>query len=743
MRHPARPDPETATPPGIAPPGGRLRRLILGPPLPSETEARERLSNPTALAILSSDALSSVAYATEEILRVLVPVAGVAAFGLSLPIGAAIIVLLGLLILSYRQTIKAYPSAGGAYIVTRDNFGLVPAQAAGVALLLDYIMTVAVSIAAAAAALYSYFPVLYALRLPIAVSFIWIIAWGNLRGLRATGKLFAAPTYVFLAAIAGMVAAGLASALRGGLHPIPPPPGAALRSAGAVGWLLLVHAYASGTTALTGVEAISNGVPVFRPPEWRNARRVLTWMGSILALSFGSITLLAWKLHPVPTERKTVVSEIGGAVFGRGAAGRAALLVLQVATTVILVLAANTSFQDFPRLASFHAGDGYLPKPLRRRGSRLVFSTGIVSLAVLATLVIVVVGADVHRLIPLYAVGVFASFTFSQSGMTVRHLRLREEGWRRGVVINAAGAVGSGLALLAILVAKFTHGAWVVAILVPLDVGLFLQIHRHYERAEAVLSSPGSGATAWRRLRLLVACDPSDAGLVTTAGALVRRIERGEGAGDPQASTSPIVSPRSAGAILEQATDDDTLTLLVLPRWAGRRLPAAWSRTGLLRRRALRLSHVAVATATLDREHSIGDDERHEALALVSRPNGLSRLALQVARALAPDEVHALHIAIEQEQVAQVLEQWERGGSGVDLEVVGAPWREPGGPLRSKVEALRGQGVALVSVVVPTLLLRWWQRPLYENSTRPIRAALGEVANTAVVECRFPLDRRA
>jgi amino acid transporter len=269
-----------------------------------------------ALAVLSSDALSSVAYATEEMVRVLLPVAGVAAFTLSVPISALIVGLLLLLVLSYRQTIKAYPSAGGAYIVTRDNFGLVPAQFAGVALLLDYVMTVAVSIAAAVAALYSYFPSIYAERVPLAVALIWLVAWGNLRGVRAAGRLFAVPTYAFLASIASLIVAGVVAALHGGLHPIPPQPGTTLRSVGAVGFLYLVHAYASGTTALTGVEAISNGVPVFRPVEWRNARLVLTWMGAILAVSFGSITILASKLHPVPTNRKSLVSELGAALFG-------------------------------------------------------------------------------------------------------------------------------------------------------------------------------------------------------------------------------------------------------------------------------------------------------------------------------------------------------------------------------------------------------------------------------------------
>jgi amino acid transporter len=692
-----------------------------------------------ALAILSSDALSSVAYATEEMLRVLLPAAGVAAFALSLPIGGAIIGLLLLLILSYRQTIQAYPSAGGAYIVTKDNFGLLPAQFAGVALLLDYIMTVAVSIAAAVAALYSYFPALFPYRLPVAVALIWMVTWGNLRGLRATGKLFAAPTYVFLASIGSLVAAGVYAGLRGHLHALPPPPGETLRTTGAVGWLLILHAYASGTTALTGVEAISNGVSVFRPVEWRNARKVLMWMGGILAVSFGSITVLAWKLHPVPTDQKTLVSEIGAALFGRSTAGHLALLILQVATTLILVLAANTSFSDFPRLASFHAGDGYLPRPLRRRGSRLVFSTGILTLATLATAVVLVVGADVHRLIPLYAVGVFASFTFSQAGMTRRHLRLREPGWRRGLVINATGSVGSGLALVAILVSKFTHGAWAVAIIVPVGVGLFVGIHRHYERADAWLSAPGTGRAIWRRLRVLVATDHHDVALADAAASYAERVASRDEA------VIRIVSRREARSLLDE-TGEATLTLLALPRWASRSGASAGP-AGLvprladerLRRQALRHTDTAVASLTLERGGRISERDRHIAIVVVGRPDGLARRGLAVANALGPDEVHALHVEVDPDETGAVLDEWARSDLGIEPEIVAAPYREPGGPVRARVEELRRGTHAVISVVAPSLALRWWQRLLYSNNTGALRKALAGSGTTALIECRLPL----
>ncbi|HKN49235.1 MAG TPA: APC family permease [Actinomycetota bacterium] len=728
--------------PAIPPPGGRLRRLLLGRPLPSYAEREERLSKPMALAILSSDALSSVAYATEEMLRVLLPAAGVAAFSLSLPVGGAIIALLLLLTFSYRQTIQAYPSAGGAYIVTRDNFGVLPAQFAGVALLLDYIMTVAVSIAAAVAALYSYFPGLFPYRLPIAVALIWMVTWGNLRGLRATGKLFAAPTYLFLASIGSLVAAGLVAALRGHLHALPPPPGETLRTTGTVGWLLILHAYASGTTALTGVEAISNGVSVFRPVEWRNARRVLMWMGAILAVSFGSITVLAWKLHPVPTDQKTLVSEVGAALFGHGTAGHLALLILQVATTLILVLAANTSFSDFPRLASFHAGDGYLPRPLRRRGSRLVFSTGILVLATLATTVVLVVGADVHRLIPLYAVGVFASFTFSQAGMTRRHWRLRERGWRRGLAINAAGSAGSGLALVTILVSKFTHGAWAVAIIVPVGVGLFVAIHRHYERADAWLAAPGTGRAIWQRVRVLVATDRHHVALADAAASYARRVASRDEA------MERVVGRREARSLLDE-TGDATLTLLVLPHWpvSSGALRGAWRRVAAvprladerLRRTALRHDDTTVASLTLERGGRVSERDRHIAIVVVGRPDGLARRGLAVANALGADEVHALHVEVDPEETTAVLEEWSRSDLGIEPEVIPAPYREPGGPLKARVEELHRGTHAVTSVIAPALALRWWQRLLYANSTRALRKALAGTGTTALIECRLSL----
>ena len=709
---------------------GRLRRLLTGPPLSNDQEISERLTNPVALAILSSDALSSVAYATEEMLKVLVPVAGLPAYRVSLPLAAAIVSLLLLLVLSYRQTIKAYPNAGGAYVVTRDNFGLIPAQAAGVALLIDYTMTVAVSTSAAVAALYSYFPALFSLRVLIGVFFVWLIAWGNLRGIRAAGRLFAAPTYFFLAAVAMLLAAGLRAAVTGHLHPLPPPPG--LPSAGAaLPALLVVRAYASGITAVAGVEAISNGVSVFRPVEWRNARRVLTWMGAILAVSFSGITLLAWRLQPVPSERRTLVSQLGAALFGETGSGRAALLVLQVATTAILVLAANTSFADFPRLASFHARDSFLPRSFMRRGPRLEFTVGIVTLAVMATTVMIVLGADVHRMIPLYAVGVFASFTFSQAGMTRRHLRVRQDGWRTGLLINTVGALGSGSALLAVLVTKFAHGAWVVVVLIPAGVGLTLAVRRHYQRVDGWLAKPSTGCACWRRLRVVIGLTRPDAAMAAAARNYAAGLEPEEGV-----DVTTIANRRRARAALGDIRRRQilgSLTLLVVPLRLGEGLPPPWAPARLFLRGVRQLSDAAAGTLVVDQDRATTRGA-HACVVAVGAADGLARRSLALARRLRPDELHAVHVELDPEEAKRVADQWRKTDFGIELETVPAPYRERGGPLLAEVRRLRQAGAAVVTVVIGRLSVRWWQRPLHCDDTAAVRAALRGEPGTAVTE---------
>jgi amino acid transporter len=478
--------------------GYRIKNRLLGPPLNTEALVHERLGKPTALAVFASDNLSSVAYGTEEILAHLVPFVGVAAFAMVTPITIALLVVLAFLILSYRQTIKAYPSAGGAYIVTRDNFGLLPAQVAGVALLTDYVLTVAVSVAAGTAALTSVASGLTPYAVPISVFFIAFIAFGNLRGVRESGRMFALPTYFFIASMVALLGIGFGKLLFGHLpveslhHPGLVAVGHAGSGllAGATLFIVL-RAFASGGAAVTGVEAISNGVPAFRVPEWRNARTTLVIMGSILGVMFLGLSVLAAHIHTAPYAKgtPTVISQIGKIVFGSSPAGNVLYYCLQAGTMLILVLAANTSFADFPRLASFHAGDNFMPRQLTKRGHRLVFSNGIVALAVVAAVLVIITGARVDRLIPLYAIGVFTSFTLSQAGMARHHLRIKEPGWRRGLFINVTGAGLSFIVTVIIAVTKFKPagevlGAWVILLLVPIMVYGLTRLNKQYE-AEA------------------------------------------------------------------------------------------------------------------------------------------------------------------------------------------------------------------------------------------------------------------
>ncbi len=477
--------------------GYRLKRKVLGPPLHSDELEHQRLGKPTALAVFASDNLSSSAYATEEILHALVPVVGLLAFSLVMPITGALLVMLALLILSYRQTIKAYPSAGGAYLVTRDNFGIVPAQVAGAALLVGYILTVSVSVSAGTAALISSFDALSPYRVPISLAFIAIVMYGNLRGVKESGKVFAVPTYFFMLNMGVLLAYGLYKFAGGDLTTVTeyaegtihlPSTGVSANDGlfyGATAYLL-AKAFASGGAAVTGVEAISNGIPAFREPAWRNARQTLVVMGAGLGVMFLGLSLLASKVKVLPFEEgtPTVLAQIGEAVYGTGAAGQALSYSLQAATMLILVLAANTGFADFPRLASFQAGDSFLPRQLTKRGHRLVFSNGIIALAGTAGLLVVITNAAVTRLIPLYAIGVFVGFTLSQAGMTKHHLRLKETGWRTGLLVNGIGAVLSAGVVMVVLLTRFDD-AWIMLILMPLFVVMLLRLNRQYER-EAV-----------------------------------------------------------------------------------------------------------------------------------------------------------------------------------------------------------------------------------------------------------------
>ncbi|WP_094510726.1 APC family permease [Synechococcus sp. MW101C3] len=463
-----------------------LRRLLIGAPLPTSAHAEERLTNAEALAILSSDALSSVAYATQEIVLVLA-MAGAAALHYTLPITGLIVALMLVVAISYRQTIKAYPHGGGSYRVSHDNLGVIPGLCAAASLSIDYTLTVAVSTAAGIAALTSYFPLLDGLREPLCLAAVSLLMLANLRGVRSTARLLSLPTFLFMGTVFTLVVAGLIQWSQGSLTALPLAEQSRLlnsehgASLAALGPVLLMRAFSSGCAALTGIEAISDSVMAFKPVEWRNARRVLTVMVILLALMFSGISALATELRLVAQDTgPTLLYQLGERIFGNGPL----LLLLQLTTLLILLLAANTAFADFPRLAAFLAQDGFMPRQLASLGDRLVFTNGIVLLSSFAAVLLLVFDGSVTRLIALYAVGVFASFTLSQAGMVMHWWRGRSaaEGWRGKALVNGLGCLVTGLVCGVLLFSKFTEGAWLVVLGVPLLVSLFLAIKTHYGR---------------------------------------------------------------------------------------------------------------------------------------------------------------------------------------------------------------------------------------------------------------------
>jgi amino acid transporter len=457
-----------------------LKRRLVGPPMPLAQARHERLGKALALAVFSSDALSSVAYATEEILLILV-LASATATHLAVPISLSITALLVIVAISYQQTIHAYPSGGGSYIVARANLGTLPGLIAAAALLVDYVLTVSVSVAAGVAAITSALPQLLTHKVVLGVVCVAGIAAANVRGVRESGRIFAVPTYVFIVSFGVLLVGGFFRLATGTLEPTPPPPIPGVES---LAWFLVLRAFASGCTAMTGTEAISNGIPAFRPPESRNAALTLGWMAGILATMFVGITVLASVLGVLPAENETVVSQIARRLFGTGFM----YYLIQTATALILVLAANTSFADFPRLSSLLARDHFIPRQFANLGDRLVFSNGILVLAGFAALLIVLFRGETHALIPLYAVGVFISFTLSQSGMVRHWWAERDPGWRHRLVINGIGAVATGVVTLVIGATKFTHGAWIVVVVIPILVATFMTMHRHYEEVAHELS---------------------------------------------------------------------------------------------------------------------------------------------------------------------------------------------------------------------------------------------------------------
>ena len=482
----------------------RVKRVLLGPPLVSDQLQGQRLGKPTALAVLSSDVMSSSAYASEEMLRVLVPIAGLAAFSIVTPMTAAILAVLAVVTICYRDVVRSYPKAGGSYVVSRDNFGPNVAQIAGAALLISYTITVAVSVAAGSDAIISAAPGLKNYAVAMSVLFVVLLAFGNLRGIREAGRVFAVPTYFFIANMAVLILFGLGREAAGDLPKAAPNHGM-LHLGHASGGLILgvsafflLRAFANGSSAMTGTEAISNGVSIFRQPQARNARTTLVLMSTILGVMFLGVSVLAALTHSVPfiSGTPTVVSEIGKIVYGTSPAGRALFYSLQAATALILILAANTSFTGFPFLVSFVADDAFLPRKLTVRGHRLVFSNGVLLLAGASIALLLATDAKVAALIPMYAIGVFTGFTMAGAGMVAHHWRHRDHHWRKSVAVNAVAAVVCAVVVVVFAIAEFAQGAWVVVVVMPLIIFALVRTNREYREEDAVLEEGAALAAA-------------------------------------------------------------------------------------------------------------------------------------------------------------------------------------------------------------------------------------------------------
>jgi len=524
---------EPATGAGVA--IARTRHALFGRPISSEDELAERLPKWKALAVFSSDVMSSVAYATEASMFTLLAV-GTVAFGYLMPISLLIIGLLFLVTFSYRQTIRAYPNGGGSYIVAHANLGTLPGLVAAAALLTDYVLTVAVSVSSGVFNLASAFPLIQDWTVPIIVGFIFLVMGVNLRGVRESGSIFALPTYIFIVSVILLVAVGLARTALGqppqvtGLTPITVP-------VESLSLLLLMRAFADGCSAMTGTEAISNGTPAFKPPEWKNAQTTMVTMAVILGVVFLGISYLAMVSGAVPTEHVSVLAQIGAATFGQGPI----YYILILSTMGILVLAAQTSFADFPRLSSILARDGFMPRQFAFRGERLSFNAGIVALAVIASIVVVAFRGRVEALIPLYAIGVFTAFTLSQAGMVRHWVTERAPGWRRSAIINGLGATATAIVVVVFAIAKFALGAWIIIIVVPLLVGAMLLVKRTYDvetrelevRSSLVLEPPD------RRRRVIVAAP-------ALSRAVVQAIQVGRGL-SPDVSVVHVTSDARDG----------------------------------------------------------------------------------------------------------------------------------------------------------------------------------------------------
>ena len=729
-----------------------VKRALIGRPRASGEMHETLLSKKLALPIFASDPLSSVAYATEAALVVLVAASATAA-SLVLPISVAIAIVLAIVVLSYRQTVRAYQTSGGAYVVAKENLGKLPSLVAAAALLVDYVLTVAVSVAAGVLALTSAAPALESHAVALSLGFVALITLVNLRGVRESGVLFAIPTYAFVAAMFALVGTGVTRCVDGECphaHVVDP----VATGAGTVGVFVLLRAFASGAAALTGVEAISNGVSAFRPPEGRNAARTLLVMGAIAITLFVGVSYLAVVLDARPSESVSLVSEIARATFPASSVTSPMYFAVQALTFGILVLAANTSYQGFPRLAAVLARDRFFPRQFVNLGDRLVYSNGIVVLAAIAALLIWLFHADVIALIHLYVVGVFTAFTLSQVGMVRYWLRRREPGWRKSAVVNAVGASATGLVTILVIQAKFAAGAWMVVIAIPLLIALFLLVNRHYRIVSRRLRA---GAAAVRAApeptnRVVVYVEELDP--ATRLAAWYAReiagnsyhpicVRDGERRSDPRGRWWDFSGGGTRIEALErhESRVDAVLDYVwTLPRGDGGFvtvvIPELFEHPSLLsavlRRRTtfslkLRLlaePGIVIANVPVVREARAALPTRAATRVLVSGVHAASLRAANYVRALGLPDSRAVFFAFDSEEAQAIERGWSRAGLDLPLEVVEAPYRDLGDPLLGYVRELTTDPELVVSVVMPELVFSGWRKLLHNQRALYVKRLL-------------------
>lgn len=753
---------------------GFLKRLVVGRALASHKAEHQLLPKVLALPVFSSDPLSSNAYATEEMMLVLVT-AGASALALRMPIAIAIGLLLVIVVTSYRQTVRAYPQGGGSYIVARENLGTLPGLVAAAAILTDYALTVAVSITAGTTAIASVAPdTLVPLMVPIAIALVGFVTFANLRGVREAGMFFAVPTYGFVLMIAITLASGFIQCLSG--CPVADTADLHIEVEHALSWFLIARAFSSGATALTGVEAIADGVQAFRRPQAKNAGTTLAAMAAMSITMFLGITLLSVLLDVKITEEiaaeQPVLAQIGDTVYGGGFM----FVALQAFTAGILILAANTAFQDFPRLSSILANDRFMPSQFRNRGDRLVYSNGVLVLAAVAALLIWAFNAELTRLIQLYVVGVFTAFTLSQTGMVRHWLKVREPKWKRSAVINGIGATTTGVVLVIVTVTKFQKGAWIVIVAMPLIVLFFLSVHRHYDRIARILAVPhvtGRSTPANHVVVLVEDLGPATAQAIAYLRAVrpptVDAVWVGDPAGfghardgwsrsaarlgdlEPLAGTDRHLVRSVRGLVRERRGDPEDFLTVVIPE----RVTASFFRQAIRGRRAFLLKTALLfepGVVVTDVPHLEGlegiepperpvEPERSVVLVPVSGVHDGSVRAVLYARSLNPSAVEALYMQLDPaDHGERMIEPWHERELDVPLVIVEAPFRDIGVPLLAEIRRHTSRGDTVVTVVLPELIPRhWWEGFLHGQTGLFVKEKLLTEPNVVLTSVPFHL----